>query len=80
MIILTMNKEKTIYNLGLHQETYISNNVTIMRVPGGWIYTDKYEYSGNASVSKCFVPFDDEFMETKGIKPVPPNKKSGTEF
>lgn len=53
-------KIKTIYELGLHEETYV-NGYRVMRVPGGWIY-DKYADScQDYPYAPIFVPFNNEF-------------------
>ena len=46
--------EKNIYDLKLHQMLYIENLTTIIRVPGGWIYSFN-------NASEVFVPFSTEF-------------------
>lgn len=59
-----MEKElKTIHELGLHEALTITG-ITIIRVPGGWIYTNCYD--SNIVLTKSgyffvFVPFDNEF-------------------
>ena len=58
-----MEKTKTIYDLELHEVENLGKHIDIIRVPGGWIYTEIYEYSDGMAMSKCFVPFDNEFME-----------------
>jgi hypothetical protein len=45
-----------IYEMKLHEEMNIGLCWSVLRVPGGWIYTN------SASNSK-FIPFDNEFME-----------------
>ena len=49
-------KEKTIYDLGLH-ETLNAGIYTVGRVPGGWIYL----CSAYDSHTTTFVPFNTEF-------------------
>ena len=56
---------KDIYKLKLHEEVQIGADF-IRRVPGGWIYTEYTESlvgTGYTCVSKCFVPFDNEFQK-----------------
>ena len=54
--------KKSIYDLELH-EMLETNNMGIMRVPGGWIYQTwnpvKQEYDPNG----VFVPFNNEFQK-----------------
>lgn len=52
-------KEKSIYDLGLHEKINISLRVYAQRVPGGWIY---YESHYNIAT---FVPFNNEFQESQ---------------
>lgn len=47
-----------IYQLKLGQQVLIDSNSSILRVPGGWVY--------NSLNGTCFIPFDNEFMETSG--------------
>jgi hypothetical protein len=48
---------KSIYDLKLHEITDVSNSYSVMRVPGGWIYSA----IGSADHT-IFVPFDNEFQ------------------
>jgi len=68
--------EKGIYDLRLHETLYIDEcgGWNILRVAGGWIY----QYQDGERGYKIFVPFDNEFMETKPIKIVKPNKEIKT--
>lgn len=57
------NEKKSIYDLELN-ETLVSCDYIIRRVPGGWVYT---EYDGANSQNICimssvFVPFHNEFQ------------------
>jgi len=72
-----MKKEEKIYDLKPHETMYIGH-VNIMSVPGGWIYTESYRDDNGIAISKCFVPFDNEFSKQKPIKPVKPNKEIKT--
>lgn len=79
------NKEKTIYNLKLHEIVNLTDGHTnIMRVPGGWIYTGIHEILNDSNgddhitISKCFVPFDEEFSKQKPIELSKPNKEIKT--
>lgn len=67
-----MEKEKTIYNLKLHETLVIEEEVTnglgiksfkgyeITRVAGGWVYA--FEFPGFREAPIVFVPFNNEFM------------------
>ena len=58
-----------IYEMTLHQYQDINvgpANLSVRRVPGGWIYTTYHPVSTGSQGSSVFVPFDDEFQpETK---------------
>lgn len=56
-----MNNKK-IYGLQLHEEISLSTCTSVMRVPGGWIYTTDYMTDDNhLSISTTFVPYNEEF-------------------
>lgn len=43
-----------------------SEDVKIVRVPGGWIfYSDEMSPSGTISKTSCFIPFNNEFMKVE---------------
>ena len=54
-----MESEK-IYRLNLHETCVVNddadNHCCAIRVPGGWMYFDKYSHIST------FVPFDNEFQ------------------
>ena len=56
-------KVKDIYDLELHElaQVYSSGNdsITVMRVPGGWIY----EFSRVGDWKLLFIPYNHEFSE-----------------
>jgi len=61
-------KIKTIYNLELHETLWISNELIIQRVPGGWNYK-YYEYrhlteynNDYILINTVFVPYHNEFQ------------------
>jgi hypothetical protein len=58
-----------IYRLKLHETTMIGNNVVVMRVPMGWIYTqtisEGVHRSTSASITSVFIPYSNEFAEYK---------------
>lgn len=63
-----MTKQKTIYELGLHESIILHEiSLFIMRVPGGWIYQPD-------DVQGCFVPYSEEFLarNTDRQPPSPP--------
>ena len=53
---------KTIYDLKLHESLNTNFGITVIRVPGGWIY-DCWDYSSDSFKRGIFVPFDNEFMK-----------------
>lgn len=55
--IIRIEKEY-LYKMGLHEE-FERSDLSILRVPGGWIYT-RY-LRPNYEAITVFVPFDDEF-------------------
>ena len=54
-----MKKEKTIYDLELHEDILIHNLLNVVRVPGGWMY----ENIRDERLSSVFVPFNNEFQK-----------------
>lgn len=58
-------KEKTIYDLELHEilviQTNIGSKIEITKIPGGWIYS--FEYPGYRQCMIVFVPFNNEFQK-----------------
>lgn len=58
-------KEKTIYELGLHETLKIVNtlggNIEITRVPLGWVYA--FDYPGFRQSPIVFVPYSEEFKK-----------------
>ena len=55
-------KEKTIYELDLHEALKITTNlgpIEITRVPGGWVYC--FDYPGFRQSHIVFIPFNTEF-------------------
>lgn len=56
---------KGVYSLKLHESIRIdmgtdSNAISVMRVPGGWIYKTWSEDGSRAGTS--FIPFNNEFL------------------
>jgi len=54
--------EKNIYNISLNEELEIDNHISIIRVPGGWIYKIRTPFVKPIEV--VFVPFSNEFQGT----------------
>ena len=52
-------KEKTIYNLKLHEALNINDRLSVRVVPSGWIYTQEWQ----GSLTSSFVPFSNEFKK-----------------
>jgi hypothetical protein len=64
---MMMIDSEALYDLKLHEEALIrSPPMSVIRVPGGWIYTDM------RMTGKVFVPLSTEF---KPVKKVPINKR-----
>lgn len=74
--------EKSIYDLKLNEQIKIDSNLSILRVPGGWIYeyarqtaniTGRANVEKSLAVSCVFVPYNEEFnnkdsaYETRGV-------------
>ena len=53
-------KEKSIYDLKLHEGVMINNTVFVMRVASGWIY-DCWDIDKDIPQQGIFVPFDNSF-------------------
>ena len=60
-----------IYNMGLHEEYHLQiaskTELKILRVPGGWIYTQfydtGYENLDRWQTASTFVPFDNDMQQ-----------------
>ena len=57
--------EKRFYMMKLHEKISLDNNHTVLRVPGGWIYYNHIEASGENSQllasTSVFVLLNNEF-------------------
>ena len=62
-----MAEPKNIYELELHESLLVRQSARVMRVPGGWIYSDHQENCGDAA---CFVPYSNEFLVKRLDEPV----------
>lgn len=66
---ITNNKEKTIYELDLHECLYAERDASsplctsVMRVPNGWIYRS-YD-KGEGIMAAVFVPFEVQYIGGK---------------
>jgi hypothetical protein len=65
---MVKEKLKTIYNLELHETLWVSAELTIQRVPGGWNYK-YYEYRNLIEyhndyilINTIFIPYHNEFQ------------------
>lgn len=52
---------KTLYNLGLHETLETPFGISIMRVPGGWVY-DCWDSGRDRFKEGTFVPYNNEFQ------------------
>ena len=65
-----MSEDKNIYKMKLHAVENLANQMSIIRVPGGWIYESFTEQvGGHFHSSMCFVPFDNEYMKSNDSEP-----------
>lgn len=66
-----MTKQKTIYELGLHECTPVDPSAFyVMRVPGGWLYCSQSHHA----VPPVFVPYSEEFLP-ENLDTIPSLKK-----
>ena len=56
-------KEKTIYDLELHEGMFVGA-MWVVRVPFGWIY-QCWDMERNQPMTGTFVPFNNEFQDIK---------------
>lgn len=56
-----MKKEKTIYDLELHESLRVDTAMVCVRVSGGWIYKFYNPDKGYTDIS--FVPYNNEFQD-----------------
>lgn len=85
-------KEKTIYDLGLHETLSIeekipnkdksirdsTKNYEVTKVPGGWVYS--FEYPGFRQIETVFVPFVNQNIKITGTVPPLKDKNFKTEI
>ncbi len=55
--------EKSIYDLKLHECVTMPWGITIMRVPGGWIY-DAWNPDTDCFKLGMFIPYSNEFQNS----------------
>jgi len=48
--------DRKLWEMKLHDEIIIGDN-TVLRVPGGWIYTINRYHNGIALINSVFVPY-----------------------
>jgi hypothetical protein len=54
-----------IYDMKLHDVLWLHlSNTEVLRVPGGWVYRVYDSGTQRECLNSCFVPFDNQFMET----------------
>lgn len=59
-----MEEARNHWNMKLHEEAEIDDYWTILRVPGGWIYSGFMDDpDGGISTTSVFVPFSHEFSD-----------------
>jgi hypothetical protein len=51
-----------LYDMKLHEFVKIDNKLTVMRVPGGWIYNRFGWDDGDVLRTSTFVPLNNEFQ------------------
>ena len=57
-----------LYKMALHQRIYdddFDGSMSIIRVPGGWIYIIEVLRNGKVLIIDKFVPYDREFNEVE---------------
>lgn len=59
-----MAEQNELYTIKLHERATISPGITALRVPGGWIY-EYWNAINGQRYHAIFVPYSNEFMETK---------------
>lgn len=52
-----MKDAKKLYGMELHEEFHVHSRLSVIRVPGGWIYAGKQ--------TTVFIPYNPEFKEPK---------------
>lgn len=52
---------ENIYELELHETTYLPFGISVIRVPGGWLYDCWDSETGNFK-QVIFIPYNNEFQ------------------
>jgi len=59
----TKNPNTTsLYELGLGDSVQFTDDIWVLRVPGGWLFTQYFTYE-TTTHQTCFVPYSNEFNE-----------------
>lgn len=61
------NKQKTIYDLELHEMIKVGNVYTVIKVHGGFIY----RYESLKTTNSTFVPYEEPIRDSKAAIEVP---------
>lgn len=70
------DKHKSIYDLKLHENTFIeSHQYDVLRVPGGWIY-QRYDCKNDGFFGEgVFIPFDNSFQVNRALENLQSSKQ-----
>lgn len=59
-----------VYKMQLHERMLLSDrDISVLRVPGGWIYSFTYHHLNSNEYTSVFVPHNNEF-DNRTIKEV----------
>lgn len=61
-------QQKKLYDLDLHEEIEITTELSVIRVPGGWIYSELVCGTDEMSSTLVFVPYNNEFSPVLGTR------------
>ena len=61
-----MSDNNMLIKMKIHDNIFIGNDTTVLKVIGGWIYTKKSGDWGDYAITSCFVPY----IENKKIRRV----------
>lgn len=59
-----MEETEKIYSLKLHEDFISRLGISIMRVPGGWLY-DSWDLEKDSFKQGVFIPYNNEFQIIK---------------
>ena len=51
------NPDIDIYKMELHDKAKLDDYTSILKVHGGWIYTDWVGFGDNITITKTFIPW-----------------------